>query len=578
MAMPAAAAAAVTSGSRTLPPGWATARTPAAASASTPSGNGKKASLPAAAPWARSPALATAIRTESTRLCWPAPTPTTRPSLASTIAFDFTLAATDQARARSAAGLEVPAGRVVGTRVGLLGEQAAGHRANAQPAGRAGRVGLDQPQRRLAGEHGQGLVVEAGGDHDLGEDAGDPLGGGRVQRPRQPNHPAEGADRVALQRAGVRLLQGRPERRPARVGVLDDGRERPVAVLGDQGQGGVGIEQVVVGQLLACQLPGRPQPPRPAGPVGGVERRPLVRVLPVPQRLPQPPPDAEPFGEPTRREGRGHPAGDGGVVGGGAGECLGGEVAAFGGGGAAGGEGGLDLGVVGRVADDGDPGVVLGGGPHHGGAADVDALDGQGGGDVGGGDGLLERVEVNHDQVEGGDAGMLQLGPVAGLGTVGQEAGVDPGVEGLDSAVEELGEAGQLLDPGDGQAVPLEGGGGGAGGDDLDPGGGQGGGQAFQALLVEDADQGPADGQAGRHRDTPSAVTTWARRPSTRTRPSASRRTARGRSRRSSCLIRSWRRSSSSLGSTGTAAWNSTGPWSTSSSTRWTVQPVTLTP
>src|SRR4029453_6695871 len=49
MAIPAAAAAAVTSGSRTLPPGWATARTPAAARVSTPSGEGEKAAPPAAA-------------------------------------------------------------------------------------------------------------------------------------------------------------------------------------------------------------------------------------------------------------------------------------------------------------------------------------------------------------------------------------------------------------------------------------------------------------------------------------------------------------------------------------------------
>ena len=45
MAMPCSSAAAMTSASRTLPPGWITAVMPAAAAASMPSRNGKKASL-----------------------------------------------------------------------------------------------------------------------------------------------------------------------------------------------------------------------------------------------------------------------------------------------------------------------------------------------------------------------------------------------------------------------------------------------------------------------------------------------------------------------------------------------------
>ncbi len=44
MAMPRSSAAAITSSSRTLPPGWMTAAAPASASASRPSRNGKKAS------------------------------------------------------------------------------------------------------------------------------------------------------------------------------------------------------------------------------------------------------------------------------------------------------------------------------------------------------------------------------------------------------------------------------------------------------------------------------------------------------------------------------------------------------
>ena len=61
-------AAAITSSSRIEPPGWTIARTPAAKAASGPSANGKNPSDASTAPWARSSALSTAMRTESTRL------------------------------------------------------------------------------------------------------------------------------------------------------------------------------------------------------------------------------------------------------------------------------------------------------------------------------------------------------------------------------------------------------------------------------------------------------------------------------------------------------------------------------
>src|SRR6266511_3309664 len=100
-AMPRASAAASTSSSRTDPPGWITAVTPAWAATSMASGNGKNASLAIAAPLARSPAFRTAIHEASTRDICPAPIPTVAPSLANTMAFDFTCAATIQAIARS---------------------------------------------------------------------------------------------------------------------------------------------------------------------------------------------------------------------------------------------------------------------------------------------------------------------------------------------------------------------------------------------------------------------------------------------------------------------------------------------
>jgi hypothetical protein len=102
--------------------------------------------------------------------------------------------------------------------------------------------------------------------------------------------------------------------------VLDDHRERTVGVLGGELQRGVGVEQVVVGQLLAGQLPRRRQAPRPrrAWLGDGVERRRLVRVLAVAERLLE--------ARTERQDGRqlflafwsgplGEPGGDGGVVG-----------------------------------------------------------------------------------------------------------------------------------------------------------------------------------------------------------------------------------------------------------------------
>ena len=83
IAIPRSSAAAMTSGSFTEPPGWMAAVAPASAAASRPSGNGKKASLhttlPASGSFA-SPAFHTAMRLESTRLIWPAPVPSVRPS------------------------------------------------------------------------------------------------------------------------------------------------------------------------------------------------------------------------------------------------------------------------------------------------------------------------------------------------------------------------------------------------------------------------------------------------------------------------------------------------------------------
>src|SRR2546429_596424 len=98
MARPRRSAAAITSGSRTDPPGWTTAVAPALAASSTPSGKGKNASEATTLPVSGVCAFITAIFTESTRLICPAPTPSVAPSLANTMALDFTCFATCHAK------------------------------------------------------------------------------------------------------------------------------------------------------------------------------------------------------------------------------------------------------------------------------------------------------------------------------------------------------------------------------------------------------------------------------------------------------------------------------------------------
>ena len=112
---------------------------------------------------------------------------------------------------------------------------------------------------------------------------------------------------------------------------------------------------------------------------------------------------------------------------------------------AARGHGGEDVGVAGGVDDDGDRRVVLRRGAHHRRAADVDLLDALVGAGAGG-DRLGERVEVDDDEVERRDAELLELRDVLGLAAVGQDAGVDGGVQRLHPPVQALREAGDLLD------------------------------------------------------------------------------------------------------------------------------------
>ena len=125
--------------------------------------------------------------------------------------------------------------------------------------------------------------------------------------------------------------------------------------------------------------------------------------------------------------------------------------------------------VVVRVNDHGHRVRVLGGGTQHAGTADVNVLDGVREGNVGVGDGLLELVEVHHDQVDKLDAVLGNLGHMLLGVAAGEKRAVHLGVQRLDAAVHHLREPGEVLDGADLHAGLLERFGRAAGRDDLNP-------------------------------------------------------------------------------------------------------------
>ena len=288
-----------------------------------------------------------------------------------------------------------------------------------------------------------------------------------------------------------------PDGDAARVGVLDDGDGRRVAVVVRRTVGGVGVDVVVVRHRLAVQL-------LPLGDAGltlsGVQRRALVRVLAVAQARGLRERRAHPFGELIARrlvvrtgEVLPHPRRDGDVVRRGVDERLTRELGALLQREAATVDGGDDVVVARRVGDDRDGGVVLRGRAHHRRAADVDLFDALVDARAGR-DGLGERVQVDDDEVERCDAELTQLRQVVVLARVGEDARVHLGVQRLDATLEALGKTGQLLDgrhrdaeTGDELARTT-------GRDDLDAGVGQGACQLLQTRLVVHRDEGPLDG------------------------------------------------------------------------------------
>ena len=384
--------------------------------------------------------------------------------------------------------LEVAFGDHAG--ITILDEEATGDGADGQPGGaRIGQAaGEEEAKILLRRDDGDRLVGGIGGDDRLGEDLHDLRRRLGVEGAVQGNDAAEGGDRVAAKGPPVGLDEASAGGDATGIGVLDDGDGRARRIeLGDQLIGGIGVVDIVVGERLALDLAGRSD----AGPLfaGEVERGLLVRVLAIAQPLAEPAGKASPGGD-GFADLSGEPARDGRVIGGGAGEGLGGETAAE----LEGGcsfvfvEGGDERAVVVRIDDDRDMTVVLGGGANHRRPADVDVLDG--GGVVGaGGDGRLEGIEVADEEVDRGNRMSRHRRCMGGLVADAEKAAVDRRMEGLNPAVHDLGKAGHLGDIANGEPGPGECGVGAAGRDDLDAAPGERLGEVGQAGLVEDGDQ-----------------------------------------------------------------------------------------
>ena len=232
--------------------------------------------------------------------------------------------------------------------------------------------------------------------------------------------------------------------------MLDDDAGGTVGEFRRQLEGGVGVIEVVVAQLLALNLFGGGD----AGPVFGIaiERRLLVRILAVTQGLFQGAADGE-LGWEGVAHLSGKPARDGGVIGAGAGigpgrqglaECRRRRiVAAF--------HFFDQLAVIGGIDDDGDESMVLGRRPDQGRAADIDVLDtivepGAAG------NRRLERIQIDHQQPDGPDAVIFHRLLMRVHIKPGQKPAVNFWVQGFDSAVHDFGKAGFIGHVLDGEA------------------------------------------------------------------------------------------------------------------------------
>ena len=428
--------------------------------------------------------------------------------------------------------------------VAVLDEQAAEHAlVVALPRLGASALGVvEDPDRLLADERLERDLVVAGREQHLDELLRELLAERGADGAVEDDDAAVGGERVGCERDLVRLLDRRADGDAARVRVLDDhaGRERELA---HEQPRRVEVVEVVERELAAVQLlDARQQVGADAalGVVGGA----LMRVLAVREvevlledgredrreRLAS----REPGRDRRLVRGRGRERGRRETP-----ARLQRDHAGL----AQLRQHGL---VVLGPADRRHVGEVLRRAAQHRRPADVDHLDGLLLADAVLPRDLLERVQVDADEVEQLDPVLCERGQVGLDLASGEDAGVDVRMQRLHPAAEHLRELGQTLDRRHRQAELTDRVRRAAARDQLPVERGESLRERVEAGLVEHRDQ-----------RTHSSLTTS------------------GSSRCSTARIR-W--ISVSLGWTGTGSWRITGPVSRPSSTRWTVTPVVSTP
>ena len=132
-------------------------------------------------------------------------------------------------------------------------------------------------------KHGVSLFLEARREDAFDKELRHLFGRRPVHRAIERENSAKGGNGVARQRLAVRIEQRILLGRAAGVGVLDDDRRRN-GKLPRQAARRFQVHKIVVGKLLALNLP-RAGEAFGVAPRGNIERRGLMRVFPVPQRL-----------------------------------------------------------------------------------------------------------------------------------------------------------------------------------------------------------------------------------------------------------------------------------------------------
>ena len=156
-------------------------------------------------------------------------------------------------------------GRVDPPGIGGLQQIAAGERAQGQ-FGRGGigeRTRDEDAQRGLAREDRRRAGCQLGRDHHLDEEPGDRRRRRVIEGTVHRDDAAERAHRIASERARVSGGEIAGDRDAAGIGMLDDGDGRR-GELGGERVRGIGVVEVVVGELLALHL-ARGRNPRPRG-------------------------------------------------------------------------------------------------------------------------------------------------------------------------------------------------------------------------------------------------------------------------------------------------------------------------